>query len=161
MGGRFLKIFGSTISGLFIAIRRVFVDPPPELFGAEAHVRGDCDEIFEERITALFVVLKTGVGRSEFHGLRFQSMRDSAQLDLGSANSRTGPSAGHGAIPIALRNVLFTQNQRARYISSVRLSGGRDDPTIEHARLIAALLFTRSRRQLFANAAIAASRVSA
>jgi hypothetical protein len=67
----FQKIFGgSTISGLPIAIRRVFVDPSPELFGADAHVRGDCDQIFEERTTALLVVLKTGVGRSEFHGLR-------------------------------------------------------------------------------------------
>jgi hypothetical protein len=107
MGGRFLKIFGSTISGLLIAIRRVFVDPPPELFGAEAHVRGDCDEIFEERITALFVVLKTGVGRSEFHGPRFQSMRDSAQLDLGSANSRTGPSAGTWGYPNRLEKRTF------------------------------------------------------
>jgi hypothetical protein len=64
------KIFGgSTILVLLIAIRRVFVDPPPELFGADAHVRGERDQL-EERTTALLVVLKTGVGRSEFHGLR-------------------------------------------------------------------------------------------
>src|SRR5262245_27635378 len=70
----FQKIFGgATILDLLIAIRRVFVDPPPELSGADAHVRGECDQIFKERTTALLVVLKTGVGRSEFHDLRLLS----------------------------------------------------------------------------------------
>src|SRR5262249_5150859 len=70
----FQKIFaGATISGLLIAIRRVFVDPAPELSGADAHVRGQCDQLFKERTTELLLVLKTGVGRSEFHELRLLS----------------------------------------------------------------------------------------
>jgi hypothetical protein len=38
---------------------------------------------------------------------------------------------------------------------------GRDYPAIEHAGFIAAAFFGHSRRQLLANAAIAASRVAA
>jgi len=56
------------LSLVIVAIRRVFVDPSPELFSAHAHVRRRCDQLLEERATALFVILKTGVGRNEFHG---------------------------------------------------------------------------------------------
>jgi len=53
---------------VIVAIRWVFVDPSPELFSARAHVRRWCDQVVEERVTALLVILKTGVGRNEYHG---------------------------------------------------------------------------------------------
>src|SRR5262249_14924748 len=73
-----------TLGFVIVAIRRVFVHPPPELPRARAHVRARCDQLREERPAASLVILQRGVGWNEFHGQCLMSfLRDGFALAAG------------------------------------------------------------------------------